>query len=184
MKRVFFSLVHIPDTESQVIAGDPRAGGGDSRSSDLLPQGLQVWRGEGSDDGNSLLSCLQGFSHVNLSYSKGKDISNMQFFFCIYFSQKADFLFALNLPLKYCCLLFCQINPERHTPASLISWCFSGPAIVCLPHLISVSDGSSAQHTAFLGKVMSFTMSLLSFPAEHSALPLSPQICYPGIHHS
>lgn len=51
---------------------DHRASESDSRSSDPLPQGLQVWRGEGSDDGDSLLSCLQGFSHVNLSYFKGK----------------------------------------------------------------------------------------------------------------
>ena len=70
MRKVFFSPFHIPDTESQVIAGDHRAGESDSRSSDPFPQGLQVWRGEGSDDGDSLLSGLQGFSHVNDRFNR------------------------------------------------------------------------------------------------------------------
>lgn len=94
-----YSPFHIPDTESQVIAGDPRAGGGDSRSSDPLPQGLQVRR-EVSDDGDSLLSCLQGFSHVNLSYSKGKRYFKYAVFLLHLFQPESWFSICSESPIE------------------------------------------------------------------------------------
>ena len=100
MRKVFFSPFHIPDTESQVIAGDHRAGESDSRSSDPFPQGLQVWRGEGSDDGDSLLSCLQGFSHVNLSYFKGKRYFKYAVFLLHLFQPESWFSICSESPFE------------------------------------------------------------------------------------
>lgn len=111
---------------------------------------------KGSDDNDSLLTHSIGFFLSLLSrifsFFLGKCIPDMQFC-CICFSQEDDFLLLYGsheLPLSP----FLPNQPERNSPASLISSCVPG-ASHSLPVLISclsVMDLCLGHHTHSLSQ--------------------------------
>ena len=165
MRRVFFSPFHIPDTESQVIAGHHRAGESDSRSSDPLPQGLQTWRGEGSDDGDSLLSCLQGFSHVDLSDFKGKRYFKYAVFLLHLFQPESWFSICSESPIEillspflpnqswktYCCIV------------DLLTLLWSSHCLLAASHLCQQWILSTAHSLPWKSDVLHYVIAFISF---------------------
>lgn len=102
--------------------------------------------GEKADDGDSLLSCLQGFSHVNLSYSKGKRYFKYAVFLLHLFQPESWFSICSESPIEIMLSPFLP-NQSWKTHSCIVefltllwsSHCLLAPSHLCQRWILSTA---------------------------------------------